>query len=57
MVIDTDDGFLKLGYNREIAEAGGGKYYRLNELDSHKVIDIVRAPVKTAMGIDTSPRY
>jgi len=57
VVIDTDDGFLKLGYNREIAEAGGGKYYRLNELDSHKVIDIVRAPVKTTMNMDIAPRY
>jgi len=37
--IDTDDGFLKLGYNRQVAEAAGGKYYRLNELDSRKVID------------------
>ena len=57
VVIDTDDGFLKLGYSREIAEEGGGKYYRLNELDSHKVIDVVRAPVKTAMNMDIAPRY
>jgi len=43
VVIDTDDGFLNLGYNKEIAEAGNGKYYRLNELDSRKIIDIVRS--------------
>jgi magnesium chelatase subunit D len=55
VVIDTDDGFLKLGYNREIAEAGGGKYYKLDELDSRKVIDIVRAPV--APVTDIVPRY
>jgi len=44
VVIDTEDDFLKLGYNKEIAEAGGGRYYRLAELNSKKVIDIVRAP-------------
>ncbi len=57
VVIDTDDGFLKLGYNSEIAEEGGGKYYRLNELDSHKVIDIVRAPVTYAMNMDNASGY
>jgi len=57
VVIDTDDGFLKLGYNREIAEAGGGKYYRLNELDSHKVIDIVRVPATPVMKMDIAPKY
>ncbi len=57
VVIDTDDGFLKLGYNREIAEAGGGKYYRLKEMDSHRVIDIVRAPVTYAMNVDIAPGY
>ncbi len=46
VVIDTEDDFLKLGYNKEIAEAGGGRYYRLAELNSKKVIDIVRTPAK-----------
>jgi len=43
VVIDSDDGFLHLGYNREIAEAGGGQYYRLDELDSSRVVDVVKA--------------
>ena len=42
VVIDYDDGFLKLGYNQEIAEAGDGKYYRLEELDSESVVDVVK---------------
>ncbi len=43
VVIDTSDGFLNLGYNREIADAGEGRYYRLDELDSKKVVDVVKA--------------
>ncbi len=43
VVIDSDDGFLDLGYNREIAEEGGGRYYRLDELDFHNVVDIVKS--------------
>jgi magnesium chelatase subunit D len=43
VVIDSDDGFLNLGYNSEIAEAGEGEYYRLDELDSTKVVDVVKA--------------
>jgi len=31
------------GYNREIVEASGGEYYRLDELDSQDVVDVVRA--------------
>jgi magnesium chelatase subunit D len=43
VVIDTDDGFLNLGYNREIADAGAGDYYRIDELDYTEVIDVVKA--------------
>jgi magnesium chelatase subunit D len=43
VVIDTSDGFLNLGYNREIADAGEGRYYRLDELDSKKVVGVVKA--------------
>ena len=43
VVIDSDDGFLDLGYNREIAEEGGGRYYRLDDLDFHNVVDIVKS--------------
>jgi magnesium chelatase subunit D len=31
------------GYNEEIVEASGGEYYRLDELDSQDVVDVVRA--------------
>jgi len=47
VVIDTSDGFLNLGYNREIADAGEGTYYRLDELDSKKVVDIVQTLEKS----------
>jgi magnesium chelatase subunit D len=43
VVIDTSDGFLNLGYNKEIVEASAGVYYRLDELDSRKVVDVVKA--------------
>jgi len=43
VVIDTDDQFLDLGYNREIANAGGGDYYHIDELDYRQVTDVIRA--------------
>ena len=48
VVIDTDntDGsFPQVGYNcnKEIAEASGGTYYTMDELDSRKVVDVVKA--------------
>ncbi len=43
VVIDSDDGFLNLGYNKEIVEASGGQYYRLEELDSGRVVNVVKA--------------
>jgi len=43
VVIDTADGFLNLGYNKEIVEASGGVYYTLDELDSKKVVNVVKA--------------
>ena len=42
VVIDYDDGLLKLGYNREIVEAADGKHYRLDELDSESVVDVLK---------------
>jgi magnesium chelatase subunit D len=42
VVIDTDDGFLDLGFNREIADAGGGDYYCLDDMDYREVIDVVK---------------
>jgi magnesium chelatase subunit D len=48
VVIDTDNtdgGFPQVGhnYNKEIAEASGGTYYTMDELDSKKVVDVVKA--------------
>ena len=54
VVIDSDDGFLNLGYNREIVEAGGGEYYRLDELDSKKVVDVVKT--LGTFGEDANPQ-
>jgi magnesium chelatase subunit D len=42
VVIDSSDSFLDLGYNKEIADAGDGQYYRLDEINSNEVIGIVR---------------
>jgi magnesium chelatase subunit D len=42
VVIDSDDGFLNLGYIKEIIEAGGGKHYRLDELDTKNIVDLVK---------------
>ena len=54
VVIDFDDGFFNLGYNKEIVEAGGGVYYRLDELDSKRVVDVVKA--LGTFGEDANPR-
>lgn len=54
VVIDSDDGFLNLGYNKEIVEAGGGEYYRLDDLDSRKVVDVVKA--LGTFGEDANPQ-
>ena len=48
VVIDTDNtdgGFPEVGHNcnKEIAEASGGAYYTMDELDSKKVVDVVKA--------------
>ena len=43
VVIDYDDRFLNLGYNREIVEAAGGKCYSLDELDPGNVGGLVKA--------------
>jgi magnesium chelatase subunit D len=46
VVIDSNHGLLNLGYNREIAEVGGGEYCRLTELDSKGIVNIVK-PLRT----------
>jgi magnesium chelatase subunit D len=47
VVIDTDNtdaNFPEVGHNcnKEIAEASGGTYYTMDELDSRKVVDVVK---------------
>jgi magnesium chelatase subunit D len=42
VVIDSSDSFLDIGYNKEIVEAGFGQYYRLNEISSSKVVQVVK---------------
>ncbi len=42
VVIDSSDGFLNIGYNKEIVEAGFGQYYRLDEISPAKVVEIVK---------------
>ena len=54
VVIDSDDDFLNLGYNKEIVEAGSGEYYRLDELDHEKVVDVVK--VLGTYGEDVNPQ-
>ncbi len=52
VVIDSSDSFSEHGYNREIAEAGDGQYYRLADISSTNVVEIVRslrAPEETGI--------
>lgn len=42
VVIDTEDGFIKLGIPKEIAMILGAKYYRLEEIKADKISGIVR---------------
>ena len=43
MVIDSGAGFLKLGYNSEIVEAGCGEYINLDELSADNIVDAVKS--------------
>lgn len=55
VVIDFDDGFLNLGYNREIVEAGGASHYMLDELDSRNLVEVVKALSLSATDEPPSP--
>jgi magnesium chelatase subunit D len=43
VVIDFDDDFLNLGYNREIVDAAGASHYQLDELDPGRLVEVVKA--------------
>jgi len=43
VVIDSEHGFLKLGYNKEIVEVSNGKYYNLNELNAEGITNTIKS--------------
>lgn len=42
LVIDTEKDFIELGLAKEIAEAMGAKYYKLNQLEAFEIEGVVR---------------
>lgn len=42
LVIDTEQGFVRLGYARKLAEALGAQYIRLEELEAGQIAQAVR---------------
>jgi len=42
IIIDTEKDFISLGYAKEISEELGGKYYKVEELKSQFLIDIIK---------------
>ncbi len=49
VVIDTETGLVRMGYNREISEAAGGEYYSLDNLDlsSEEIAGKIRSLTET----------
>jgi len=45
IVIDTEQGFIKLGLAKEIAKAMNAKYYRLEELEAGEIAGLVRESI------------
>jgi magnesium chelatase subunit D len=43
MIIDSASGMLNLGYNRELAEMGGGRYCRLDELEPQGIAGEIKS--------------
>ena len=43
MVIDSGQGFVKLGYNSEIVEASCGEYIKLDELSADNIVGAVKS--------------
>jgi Mg-chelatase subunit ChlD len=55
VVIDTtDNSFPQEGvsYNKDIAEKSGGSYFTLDELDSDKIINLIRTATVSRESID-----
>ena len=42
LVIDAEEGFMNLGYSREIAERAGGEYKRLEELEPAEIVKAIK---------------
>lgn len=42
LVVDTENDFLELGLARELAEALGAQYYKLDDLNAGKMVDVVK---------------
>ncbi len=56
VVIDTDDDLLHLGYNSEIAEAGGGRMYKFEEMDKWALVEVLgHLSTFGGTGIDSGP--
>jgi magnesium chelatase subunit D len=43
LVLDSNSGMFNLGYNREIAEASGGRYCRLDELEPQEIVGEIKS--------------
>ncbi len=54
VVIDSGGGFLRLGYNKQIAEIADGEYCNLEELNAREVASVVRKVSEKAEGQEAS---
>lgn len=43
MVVDTETGFIKLGLSRELANALGGSYYQMGNIDSTEIVKAIQS--------------
>jgi magnesium chelatase subunit D len=55
VVIDTEDGFIKMGLARPIAEAMGARCLRLDELRAESLTEVVRLQLPAAGQPDPAP--
>lgn len=42
VVINSEEGFIDIGYGREIADASGGQYHHLDHLDAASMVNLIR---------------
>jgi magnesium chelatase subunit D len=54
IAIDTDDDLLCLGYNADIVEAGGGRMYKIDEMDTWRLVEVL-SDLSTFGDIPTGP--